>query len=323
MARSSGGPGGGSDPGNSGGSSGSSSGGGTGGGRSGGGFGRDTPGSPNAADGKRGSTMGQDGGVAPGRNTGGAGRDTPGAPQNEGRRGTVAGAGVSTRESARRARNSMQSAETRSLVGEQTKDYGIGEAYNFSKELQEKKKGTAMTPRERDIQLGIEDGQRAQIAAQAMKATTVPTRMASAILGPETTSVVGGLINDAVEKAFSQVPQTQGTKYGAALARRETKNSTLQDAAQAVTGAVPGLGMAVSFGNVAYNDKKSREALGLDTPAPSTNKAPAGSGNGSTQVATTAPQRARQAFAPARSFESPTLDMGAYSSGLMSLSQNL
>ena len=78
-------------------------GGGGGGSSGGGGYGRDTPGSPNAADGKRGSTMGRDGGIA-GDATGGGGsnrntntskpngwsNDTPGAPSNVGRRGANA-----------------------------------------------------------------------------------------------------------------------------------------------------------------------------------------------------------------------------------------
>ncbi len=96
------GPGGGSDPGNAGRGGGSSAGRGASGG---GGFGRDTPGSPNAADGRRGSSMGPDGGTAPGRGaTGGGGlNDTPGAPGNPGRRGQNAAGSTA----ASRARDAM------------------------------------------------------------------------------------------------------------------------------------------------------------------------------------------------------------------------
>jgi len=96
------GPGGGSDPGNAGRGGGSSAGRGASGG---GGFGRDTPGSPNAADGRRGSTMGRDGGLADGRGaTGGGGlNDTPGAPGNPGRRGQNAAGSTA----ASRARDAM------------------------------------------------------------------------------------------------------------------------------------------------------------------------------------------------------------------------
>ena len=69
----------------------SSSGGASGGG--GGGPGRDTPGSPNASDGRRGSSMGAGGGSA-GISGGSPGRDTPGAPDaSDGRRGASMGAG--------------------------------------------------------------------------------------------------------------------------------------------------------------------------------------------------------------------------------------
>jgi len=85
---------------NQGGMGGSSSSGGSRGG-GGGGPGRDTPGSPNASDGRRGSSMGAGGGSA-GVSGGSPGRDTPGAPDaDDGRRGASMGAGGGSAGSSR------------------------------------------------------------------------------------------------------------------------------------------------------------------------------------------------------------------------------
>ena len=285
--------------------------------------GRDTPGSPNAPDGKRGSTMGRDGGTATGS---GRGNNTPGAPDNPGRVGRHAkGTTSSSRARGAMSRHSNESA----------KRNGIGAAYSLTDSLISKAKTESMSPKDMDMAVGMVQGRQAGglmgVMGGSLASGLGQLGAALGISAPGVGSTASKAVGSAVKSGM--VADNPESKYGAARAEARMQNNTVQDAAQfgASLSPVPGLGFATAQVNNAVNMNRTSNigelssAIGMDDPGPSGPNNPSGKGSASptTTAPSTAPQRARQAFSPARSFESPTIDMGAYSGGLMSLSQNL
>lgn len=209
--------------------------------------------------------------------------------------------------------------ETGNIAGEGIAEttMGIGKSYSHQDAIAERAKTGMVSPREAEMARGYHAGRESELAGQTVGG------FASRAMGPQ----IGSAVKAGVGMVAGAQLSSPEASYGASVGRNQTSNSGLQSAAQAGAGMAlgPAGSLAVGAINTGINANKTKdygrmsESMGFNSNA----AAPAGSGNASSQVAMPAIQRARQAFAPARSFESPTLDMGAYSSGLMSLSQNL
>lgn len=302
----------------------------SGGGRGGGFDGRDTPGSPNAADGKRGSTMGRDGGRATGGGSSSnnnaqqaaknKGRDTPGAPSNVGRRGDHAAG--STASSRARDAMSRHSAERNQRSGGALAeaDLGIGEGYSHPDAIAERAKTGMVSPREMDMARGYNSGRTAALAEQTVGGTV------SDVVGRlSQTPGVGGVAKRGVGVLAGGASSTPEEGYGTAVARNRTENSAVQSAAQMGAGIVGGpvAGKAAGMINTAINANKTSDigemadALGLNNAT----QAPAGSGNGP-QRAASAMQAPTAPAAPAtQSFEWNPVNIDEYSKGLLMQAQ--
>lgn len=330
--------GGGGGVGPSGGSSNSGGGGSAGGTGSTGGFnGRDTPGNPKASDGKRGSTMGKDGGIAP---DGGRGNNTPGNPDNPGRRGHTPAEATSTRESARRARASLQT-KTRTrgnIVGDNDAQYGAGLSLESAMDNQQtentlNRRGVTDTvgmsevdrigqARQGDAMLSAEDRQREKGIIAGYTSQTMANRTRDILGVPKAVTDLG----------VSMIGRPENTMQTDVDLGRERANSHEM-------GAVAGLGVSLgaskigvslpgniaNFGVATANaamDKNMNAILGSpkegvpDTP---------GGGNGTRTSAASA--NARAAMQPRQispeTYSAPVIDRNQYSRGLLSLAQKI
>jgi len=339
------GPGGGSDPGNAGRGGGSSAGRGASGG-GGGGFGRDTPGDPNASDGKRGSSMGRNGGTAPdGGNPGG--RDTPGHPDNPGRRGPQRGSETpgnpnrvgrrGNRETAfqtarERAKEAMNRHRGEGLVGG---ELGLGKTFSLEKELKQAEEDGTMTPRQRDMAIGMEEGMRTEGFMGS-----VGNMIGGLINSVSNVTGLGDLGRRAAGEAMraATVPDNPASEYGAAVAKSRMSNSMLQDAAQAaagIFGGTPGA-MAASMANTAINlnENQAISELNADIDARHSNQsqspgnfAPSPGGNGNTKASTAIAAMSRSpgmtaSRPPGRAFGWSPVDIGRYRRNPMNLARN-
>lgn len=324
----------------------------SGGGRGGGFDGRDTPGSPNAADGKRGSTMGRDGGRATGGgggNSGGAppaaqnrGRDTPGAPTNVGRRGDHA-AGSTASSRARDAMSRHQNERDRTsisrggiAVGDLDASAGLGAEHAMDSQQTEnslnragvtdslgmtntqrlgaaERAGAALSSTERQQKAGIVAGHDNQFAANRVN------DVLGAVPG------VGMLTEAVVERTRPSEVMAVDYNEGRALAN-SVELGTLGETAV-------GLGMnklgisapmgPVNFAQAVVRDKIQNadvhtlrdKGMGAGTPS-----APAGSGNGA-QRAVAAMQPQAPAAPATQGFEWNPVDIDEYSKGLLMQAQ--
>jgi len=302
------------------GGSGGSTGGGSGGSSGGrGGYGRDTPGSPNAADGKRGSTMGRNGGTA----TGGGGgnnssRDTPGAPGNPGRRGVNADGTTP----ASRARGAMD----RHAKEADTRSFGIGKGYSLTGSMISDAEEGAMSPRSMDMAIGMVEGRR---NAGLMGSMGSVVGQAAGKLGQALGVSVPG-VSTVGQKAFgavtSSVPNNPESRYGAARAESRMDNNLAQDAAEGVAGMTLGPAGAFAAGaiNTAANLNATADigrlgdAIGMSSPDSPSRAGSLGGQTGTVSAARDAMASGRPGAAPkARGFEFSPVNMGSYKRGLM------
>ena len=180
-----GGPGGGSDPGNAGGGRSPGSG--------GGGPGRDTPGAPDASDGRRGSSMGRDGGLAGGRGVGsGAGSNTPGDPSTPGRRSQNAeGTTAASRARSAMDRHSKEASDRdRSLLGSVTN--ALSEGFNTVTDT---------------LGLGDEEGVTTESSLRSLRSldpTLTNAELSGMILGDENASLEGAINADTEASALTR-----------------------------------------------------------------------------------------------------------------------
>jgi len=308
--------------GNTGGGRGGSSGGSSGGG--GGGFGRDTPGSPNAADGRRGSSMGRDGGTAPDSSNPG-GRDTPG-PRNatDGRRGSTMGRGGGSPGAdgstpASRARDAMSR-----HAQERAERAGYQEGYSLVGELKKAEEEGTMTPRQRDMAIGMEAGMESKGFMD-----TASGMLSRGITAISDTVGLGKLGATAAEAGMNAaaVPDNPESRYGATVARNRMDNNMVQDAAQAAAGFFggPAAGMAVGAINTATNLNANKDIASLNADIDARESAsrpsrPGSTGGGTASSARDAMSRntTQAATAPGRRpFEWSPVDLTKYKKGLM------
>lgn len=303
-------------------SGGSSGGGGTGGGRPGGFDGRDTPGAPGAADGKRGSSMGRDGGRAGGGTGGGKdgrGANTPGAPSNEGRRGTHAEGSTP----ASRARDAMARHSREARDREQRR--GAGDTYSLAGSLKEAEEAGTMSPRQRDMAIGMEAGMESKGFMDSVGG------MLSRGVNAVTDTIGLGKVADVAASAgvnAMAVPDNPASRYGAAVARNRMDNSMVQDAAEGLAGlfAGPGASAVVGAVNTGLNlnankdiaslnaDIDAREAAARPTRQPGMGGGTASSARDAMTARTSQPAPA----APARpAFEWSPVNMDNYRRGLI------
>lgn len=344
------GPGGGSDPGNKGrgGSPGGNSGGGTGGGRDKGGFdGRDTPGSPNAPDGKRGSTMGPDGGRAKG-GTGGDGRgdNTPGAPSNPGRVGRNAdGSTPSSRardamSRHQRERDARSIANGGTVVGDNDQQAGLGLTHAMDSQQTENSlnragvtdtvgmsnadrlgaavnAGAALSSTERQQAEGIVAGHRNQFTANRV----------NDIMG----MVPGmGLLTEAAV-SMSRPANTMAADYGEGRARANaTELGTLGETAlgygMSKAGVTAPMG-PVNFGQAIARDTVQNESIaslrnaGIGTTQTGAARPKTGGGNARSARDAMKPEKSAPTAQPA-SFGWSPVNIDHYGQGLLSLAQS-
>lgn len=302
---------------------------------------RDTPGAPDAPDGKRGSTMGPDGGVARGNDRGsGPGVDTPGSPDNPGRRGTVAGAGISARESARRARASLAApSQARSnIAGDNDSQYGAGLGLEDAMDNQQ----TENTLNRRGITdtIGMSEVDRLGEARQGGAMLSAADRQKESGIrhgfGVQTmanrASDITGIPGVATTAASRMIGRPSNTMEADVDLGRERAN---QNEMGAGIGTATSLGMSklgvnvpgnvASFGYAmasAAADDNMNALMGSPTSQSATN---AGSGSSMPSISTST-ANARAAMQPARQapdYSAPAIDQGSYSRGLLSLAQKI
>jgi len=305
------------------------SGGGGGGGRSTNSGGRDTPGSPNAADGRRGSSMGRDGGVAGGSTGGGgASRDTPGpVDANDGRRGSSMGR-VGSRAS---ANGSTAAGRARSAFGRHASEglYGEGESYSLASSLNEDKLAGALSPKNMDMAIGMTEGRQKEGLMGTFGSVIGATagRIGSA-LGLDGIPGVGSVGKKALGAlASTGIPDNPESSYGAAVADNAMANTSMQSAGAAIAGLLggPAGAMAADGVNTAMSLSRTSDIAelgeGLTSSSTTGSVAASGTVGGGTPGTARDAMNARTTQAAAMpgrpAFSWSPVDMNEYSRGLI------
>lgn len=307
--------------GNTGGRGGSSS----GGSSSGGGRGNNTPGprdgngrgrTDNAGpDGRGNNTPGPRDGNGRGRTNSG-GKDTPGSPDNPGRRGDHSIGSTA----ASRARDAMsRHARERNERAAQNGDFDLVAS------LQEAEQEGTMTPRQRDMAIGMEAGMESKGFMDTVGATI--NRGITGLTGLLGLGKVGESAVSAGVNAAS-APSNPESQYGAQVARSRMDNTMMQDAAEMGAGLLmgPAAGMTVgTINNMAnLNANKDIAALNADIDA---REAASRSGRrsqadgGSSSRAVSAMRPSAPAPQKAQPFSWSPVDINQYRRGLLSLAQ--
>ena len=264
--------------------------------------------------------MGRDGGVARGATGGGnAGRgdNTPGSPQNDKRQGRHAEG--STPSS--RARDAMSRHQR-----EAKPDYGMGDSYSLTGSLKAAEDAGTMSPRQRDMAIGMEAARPATAFSQAVGGV-----LSGMVSGATGVMGSGSVASKAAGEGITAgaVPDNPESRYGAAHTKSRMKNNTVQNVAEGVAGFFggPAAGYAANALNAGINMNKTKDIgeLNADMDARrEAGKTTVSRPGGGAQKAATAmrgPAASQAPAAQAQSFSWNPIDMTEYNRGLISLAQ--
>jgi hypothetical protein len=202
-------------------------------------------------------------------------------------------------------------------------DLGEGKGYSHQDAIAERAKTGMVSPREAEMARGYAAGREGAVAQQALGGTLGQVASA-ATQAPG----VGDMAKAGIGVVAGAVNGTPEANYGAAVGRNRASNSTVQSAAEVAAGMTLGPmgGIGVGMINAGINANKTQdfarmsEAMGFNTAGTAPSQSVS---DGSGQPVTTTVQKARQAFTPQRSFESPTINSNDYASGYLSLAQSI
>jgi hypothetical protein len=202
-------------------------------------------------------------------------------------------------------------------------DLGEGEGYSHQDAIAERAKTGMVSPREAEMARGYAAGREGAVAQQALGG--VVGQVASAATRAPG---VGDIASAGIGAMAGSMNSTPEASYGTAVGRNRASNSTVQSAAEMAAGMTLGPigGIGVGMINAGINANKTQdfarmsEAMGFNAASTPPSQ---GVSDGSAQPVTTTAQKARQAFAPQQSFESPTINFNDYAGGYLSLAQSI